>query len=106
MHRARSKPDWERLKRLQSAMAGEFDPLGVTRVETVTAFAAPFTFWVWLGTDTDAERDRLQADPLVFLRVEELAAAEGLGSLLRGLTVESQETVDRDYEGSWFYRLR
>lgn len=48
----------------------------------------------------------LLADPLVLLRVQELADAAGLRSLFRGLTVESQETVDRSYGGSWFNRLR
>lgn len=94
------------MKRFETSLCSEFDPFGGMRVELVTEFAEPFTFWVWLGTHTDAERDRLLVEPLVLLRVQELADDEGLAALIFGVTVESQETVDRDYGGSWFHRLR
>ena len=65
---------------------------GVTRVEFVASLPRP-DVWVWLGTTTDAERDRLPA-----LLGDALTVA--------GVTVQSEETVARDHEGSWFYALR
>jgi hypothetical protein len=59
---------------------------------------------VWLGTLTDAERDALAAEPDLASTTRVLVERSGL--FFRGVSVESQETVDRDYEGSWFYRLR
>jgi len=88
------------------ALLREFEAQGVCHVEIVVAFSQPFAFWVWLGTATDAEREQLEADATINERIR----AEGAGLLLdaryEGWTVESQETVDRDYQGSWFYRLR
>jgi len=79
---------------------------GVTRVEFVAPLPRP-DVWVWLGTTTDAERDRLQArvahDDGVRVR---LPALLGDALTVAGVTVQSEETVARDHEGSWFYALR
>jgi hypothetical protein len=83
-----------------------FSAQGVVRVEYVIAFSPPFEFWVWLGTTSDSERDALSADPTVDERLRGLARHRGMSELYEGFTVESQETVDREYEGNWFYRLR
>jgi len=64
---------------------------------------------IWLVTATDAQKAEVGGRGL--LRSEVLTALTDAG-LRSGLvkqvqiTVESQETVDRDYEGSWFYALR
>ena len=60
--------------------------------------------WVWLGTSTDPERDALRADAGLASAVRRVV--ERHGATVGGVTVESQETVDRDYGGSWFERLR
>jgi hypothetical protein len=64
--------------------------------------------WAWLGTATDAERDALPERPfrdevLEILRTAGLPEDE-VGEF--GTTKQSQETVERDYQGSWFYALR
>lgn len=102
----RARPDRERLASLRSALLAGLAARDVARVEYVVGFDVPFRFWVWLGTGSDGERDRLASWPGLAAEVSELARASGLGLLYRGVTVESQETVDREYEGSWFYRLR
>lgn len=84
----------------------EFRDGGVDHVEYVIAFSPPFDFWVWLGTATDVERDELARHPGLNDRVQRLADRRGLATLFEGVTVESKETVDREYEGHWFYRLR
>ncbi len=73
---------------------------GVTRVEYVVGFGQAHEEgpWVWLATDTDATRGLLNGNE----SVEELIAAvfSDLHRQFRGVVVESQETVDREYEGS------
>ena len=64
---------------------------------------------MWLMTSTDAEK--ATAVEHGFFRPEVLAALAQAGvapDLVEraGVTVESQETVDRDFEGSWFYAMR
>src|SRR5437868_1234227 len=84
-----------------------FTEQGVVRVEPVIAFSPPFDYWLWLGTTTDGERDRLLADASVDARPAELTREHGPDDgAFEGYNVESQETVDREFEGSWFYRLR
>jgi hypothetical protein len=59
---------------------------------------------VWLGTLTDAERDALAADADLTSATRVVVERRDLS--FDGVSVESQETVDRDYDGSWFRRLR
>lgn len=79
---------------------------GVSHVEYVAALPDP-DVWVWLGTDTDAQRDNLAHADDLLARVRELLVSHGVvGVNATGVTVQSAETVARDYEGSWFYALR
>ena len=64
---------------------------------------------IWLVTTTDADKDEVAARG--FFRPEVLVAlrAAGVRSDLvdrTHVTVESQETVDRDFDGSWFNAMR
>ena len=90
------------------ALLQAFRESGVTRIEYVTAFPLGDDAWVWLGTATDAERDALAgAEPPVLSDVRLIAERHGfLAAKVRGVTVQSEETVARDYQGSWFYALR
>jgi hypothetical protein len=58
----------------------------------------------WVVTDTDNERDALAGDSALRTTLNEAAARAGFAP--DGFTFQSQETVDRDYEGSWFYAMR
>lgn len=62
--------------------------------------------WVWLGTSSDAERDSLATSHGLLGLVRRLLADEVDGIEVSGVTVQSDETVRRDFEGSWFYALR
>lgn len=106
MLRRQAEPNWRVTRRLEKALLRDFEAQGVCHVEIVVAFSQPFAFWVWLGTATDAEREQLQADATINERIRAEAAGLLLEARYEGWTVESQETVDRDYQGSWFYRLR
>jgi hypothetical protein len=64
---------------------------------------------VWLVTSTDTEKATVVEQG--FFRRDVLSALAGAGvapDLVEraAVTVESQETVDRDFEGSWFYAMR
>jgi len=64
---------------------------------------------VWLVTATDAEKAGVIAHRV--LRPEVLAALGDAGVALdllerAAVTVQSQETVDRDFGGSWYYAMK
>ncbi|WP_446219876.1 hypothetical protein [Micromonospora sp. IBHARD004] len=101
-----TEPRWTRLQSAAPALVAAFGHRGVVRVEYVSAFPRP-EVWVWLGTSTDQEREALKGGPELVgqvLRVLDLKSDEGIA--VEGVTVQSEETVSRDYAGSWFYALR
>jgi len=64
---------------------------------------------IWLVTTADTEKEEVAARG--FFRPEVLVPLRvaGVRSDLADrthVTVESQETVDRDFQGSWFYAMR
>lgn len=93
---------------MKPALLRAFGDLGVIRIEYVSAFPFPDDAWVWLGTSTDAERDALvRSEPEVLVEVRLIAERHGfLAERVSGVTVQSEETVARDFQGSWFYALR
>jgi hypothetical protein len=101
-------PRWDLLQEMKPALLQAFRDWGVTRIEYVSAFPSQDDAWVWLGTATDAERDALAgSDPQVLSEVRLIAERHGfLAEKVSGVTVQSEETVARDFEGSWFYALR
>jgi hypothetical protein len=104
---AKPRPDFDQHADLKREIVQTFAKQGVVRVEPVIAFSPPFDYWLWLGTTTDHERDQLRSNGGVAVRLAELTRLYGpADGAFEGFTVESQETVDREYEGSWFYRLR
>lgn len=63
----------------------------------------------WLTFDRDGARDAFLADAALIgeMRAKLLDLgypAEGVPHA--GITAESQETVDRDFEGSWWYAVK
>lgn len=100
---------WQVLEDARPTIKEAFLREGVIRVEVVAAFPDQAQFAVWLGTTTDAETRRLRSSRTARARVHELLMDGGLGEQdLDGLAVvvQSQETVDMEYDGSWFNALR
>lgn len=97
---------WYDLEAAKRRITERLADRGITRVEYVVGFgeARDDGPWVWLGTGTDEERDLLANDRSITEAVAEIFHA--VGRPFRGVVVESQQTVDREYAGSWFYRLR
>lgn len=100
---------WRVLEEARSALAESLRAEGVIRVDYVAAFPDQARFAVWLGTATDVEASRLRAAPTTLAQVHDRLLARGfveqdLHGL--GIVVLSQETVDREYDGSWFNAQR
>jgi hypothetical protein len=96
------------LERARPELLRKLSRHGVVRIEWVVGFVKPYRVSAWLGTETDAERDALPSDPFL-VDVREILESAGLPrgkARLDGTVAQSQETVDRDYQGSWFYALR
>lgn len=107
--RAAGKRVWAALERARPVLLERLEPYGVVGVQYVVGFVHPFEVWVWLVTSSDAERDGLGDERPFLNEVGEVLNEVELpveDANLEGTTVQSQETVDRDYEGSWFYALR
>ena len=58
----------------------------------------------WIITDSDAERGQLANDKRLRAALDNATSNEGFPP--DSFTFQSQETVDRDFEGSWFYAMR
>ncbi len=82
----------------------------VTRVFSFGAFyIAPRHLAVVIVTPTDAERDKLTGQEDLIPNFRAIFSRVGYPSEaipLIAFVFESQETVDRDYGGNWFYRFK
>lgn len=97
---------WTGLQEAAPLLVAAFGGRGVVRVEYVAAFPQP-DVWVCLGTATDAQREALAADERLDDEVRQVLDLRcEVGIKVQGVTVQSEETVARDYDGSWFYALR
>ena len=97
---------WNRLEAARANLIAAFAADGVDRVEYVASPPDAWV-WVWLGTGTDLQRDALSVVVGLHAQVGRLladAAVEGIE--VAGVRVQSAETVNRDYGGSWFNAVR
>lgn len=104
-----SDPRWTLLEDTRHGLLDAFGESGVDRIEYTAAFPHVDTFEVWLCTRSDEQRDALARSGAVAPKVHEVFERVGFTpAQLNGLSiqVQSQETVDRDYERSWFYATR
>jgi hypothetical protein len=101
--------EWAVLDGARPGLLAMFREAGVERIEYVVGFVAPYQVSVWLGTESDAQRDALAERAGLDAAVAEVLRATGIEStdaVFDGVAVQSQESVDRAYQGSWFYALR
>jgi hypothetical protein len=64
---------------------------------------------IWIALKTDAERDLLQPDSHLQQQFRDALVEAGYPSSAVPsivFTFESQETVDRDFKGSWWNRMK
>jgi hypothetical protein len=98
---------WRAKRRVRSLVRRRYRCCEVSSIGAVDIHPRHLAFWV--KTDTDAQRDALQADPDLQRRLREVLRevrypAAAIDEV--GFAFESQETVDRDYEGSWYYAMK
>lgn len=58
----------------------------------------------WIVTATDIERDFIKNDSALMAKLWKASSDAGFAP--DSFTVQSRETVKRDYKGSWFYAMR
>jgi|HubBroStandDraft_2_1064218.scaffolds.fasta_scaffold343315_1 hypothetical protein len=58
----------------------------------------------WIVTERDAERDYIKNDNALMAELWKVSSDAGFAP--DSFTVQSEETVKRDYKGSWFYAMR
>lgn len=100
---------WAALEAAKPRLLARFQDAGAERIEYTVGFVCPYQVSVWLGTATDPQKAALAGEERLAATVRDILTSSGLGetdAVFDGVVVQSQETVDRDYEGSWFYALR
>ena len=100
---------WVALEQATPAVVRALASCDVVEVEYVVGFVHPFSVHVLLVTATDAEGDALGSSDPFLSEVTSVILSSGFPvehATIDGTVAQSQETVDRDYEGSWFYTLR
>ncbi len=105
----RGRTVWTALQRATPRIVDALRHAGVVDAQYVVGFVHPFSVHVWLVTTTDAERDQLPGENPFVEEVRSAISESGFpddDASVEGTVAQSQETVDRDYEGSWFYALR
>jgi hypothetical protein len=93
-------------------------------VRHIWAFGYKYDSAFWVAVNKDSERDALQADRALLDRLNGVFDETGYRQLMEdkwqaeinnpqleylktpGITFESQETVDREYGGNWYHRVK
>jgi hypothetical protein len=78
------------------------DRVGPINIEAGSSGSPSWSCWVI--TSTDVEKEMLANDPALLPLLLKAAAEAGFAPA--SITFQSQQTVDRDFEGSWFYAMR
>lgn len=100
---------WQALRKLEGPILERLGPHGIIGVYPVVGFVHPFEIHLWLATATDAARDALPSPDPFLDEVRAVVAASRFPhehATIIGTVAQSQETVDREYEGSWWYARR
>jgi hypothetical protein len=98
------EPAVKRVEAAILALVRELVPSGsLDRIGPIE-FGGVASWSCWIVTPTDWEREGVTKDATLMNNL--YATATGAGFAPDSITVQSQETVDRDYEGSWFYAMR
>jgi hypothetical protein len=82
-------------------------PKGIWWIGAIDINPRHLVFWV--ATDRDSERDALLADQSFIRDCLKALAASGYpreAASLAHITAESQQTVDRDFGGNWWYAVK
>lgn len=109
---AKSSAGPERIDAVEAArecLINRFLDDGVIGVDLLHDYGDPLVAQVWLRTQSDADRDSLREHPNLTPVVRAELKAAGIPSdelTVDEVVVQSQQTVDRDCKGDWFYATR
>jgi hypothetical protein len=110
-------------KEVQTLLKSIVESRGIA-VEHVTAFGFKYDSAFWIAVGTDAERERLFVDHQLHEDLFAVFAKTGYLRLVEKIwndevknprlthfqkpsfTFQSQETVDRDFRGNWYYAMK
>jgi len=75
----------------------------------VAIHLSPAYLSLWIATEKDWERDQLQSDgsfakAISAALLQYKYPSEAVPHV--GVVIESQQTVDREFAGSWWYRMK
>jgi hypothetical protein len=106
--KARLKPFIDRAQaEIEALVRGRASIVMVTWIGAVDI--SPLLLAYWIFTTTDAERDRLQADPALATELREIVRRSGYPAEAIehvGFAFESKETVDRDFGGNYWFAMK
>ena len=100
---------WDLLEAARAKLLGKFATRGVIKIEFTAAFPHLDRIGVWLCTATDEQRDAPGTVDPCLAEIRRILVGVGFTAEQMGevvATSQSRETVDRDYQGSWFYAMR
>lgn len=84
-------------------------------VKHVHSFGYKFDSAFWIAVQTDAHRNAIKRNPDLMKKLKDVFSTTDYfvhmnkhfgEKITPGLEVESQETVDRDFEGNWWYAMK
>ena len=108
---------------IQAHIKAEIERQGI-KVLHISAIGYLFDSAFWIAVPTDAARDRLTRDQDLMARLKAYIDETGYVAQARtqhgkalakinsehlfdiAIVFESQQTVDRDFEGNWFYAMK
>lgn len=104
-----SDPRWVHLEAAEPLLLSEFAAERVAAIRFVASFPHSDSVGVWLCTSTDADKALLIELSGLAPRAAECLRSAGFETLEERdviVVVESDETVEREFQGSWFYAMR
>ena len=113
----------EKSREVQKLIKRAVEEQGV-HVKFIFAFGYKVDSAFWIAVHTDAEKDLLRANKALLQQLNAIFSESGYLQMMEdvwrkeisnpvlqylkkpGIVFESQETVDRDFQGSWYYCVK
>ena len=118
-YRQVTSPEYKKSKGVKKLLKTMVEKKGI-KVKDIKTIGYPYDSSFWIAVSTDLERDKLLKDKKFHDHLHTVFEKTGYLKMVEDfkkqkppvfcpelyITYQSQETVDRDYEGSWFYAMK